>query len=446
MFKRLTAMTLMLFMVFANTAMAGEGDAILRILIKKGIITETEYKAIKEELKQDSKQPETAQLKEEIKKEIMEETAKKEAKREKDSPEWAKRMKLSGLLESEYRWKKHKDISDKNSNSISDLYIRKLELGIEAELTDWIKANSVLNSEWIGDSVNNGDEKIAVDQAIITFQKEDFPLYLVFGKRTQPFGVFENHLVTDPMTQDAYETKRVGATIGATGPLGLDVSATVYKGGEQMDHLVGSGLFEVTRDGTAGDNVGSYILSASISPIEDHLKFFGSYISEPGRGKRNTTASFGLSTAIPGIEGFRLDGEYMKALQREKYQGLENTFKEGVLSVTASYTFNNRERHEDIGGATLEKQKTHFLEEPLELAFRYERFDDDDLAEKAASWSAKNRYSLGVRYPFYKDEEKGLTAFVGTEYRLTDYRLHSSLKDTRADNNKELLIKVGVGF
>ncbi|MBT9147724.1 MAG: hypothetical protein DDT32_01489 [Syntrophomonadaceae bacterium] len=438
MFRRMIFVLVMMLAVSGvSAAQAGEGDAILKILLKKGVITEQEYKAIKEELKAE---PQKTQMKEEIKKEVMEEVAKK---KDEGLPEWTKRIKLSGLIEGDYHWKKYRDISDKNSDSTSDLYIGTVELGMETKVADWISANIVFLAEDIG---KNGEANVTVDEATITLQKEDFPLYLVIGKRTQPFGVFENHLVTDPMTQDAYETNRVGVTVGATGPLGLDVSATIYKGEEQMDKLIDdSELFEAARVGDPGDDVGSYILSASISP-EDHLKFFASYISEPGRGKRNSTASFGLSTAIPGIEGFRLDGEYMKALQRERYLGLGEAFKEGVFSVTASYVFNTRERRKDLGGATLEERKTHLLEEPLELTFRYERFDDDELAEKTSSWSAKNRYSLGVRYQFYKDEEKGLTAFVGTEYRYTNYRLHSSLTNTRADNNKEMFLKLGLSF
>lgn len=426
-------------MLPVSAAHAGEGDAILTILLKKGIINEQEYRAIKEELKA-GEEEKKVQLNTEIAEAI--EYNKPEEKEE----GWTDRINLSGLLEGEYRWRKRSDISNRNSGSASDLYLRRFELGLEAQLTDWMKAGAVLNSEWIGDEVNSGDEKITVDEATITLQKEDFPLYLVLGKRTQPFGVFENHLVTDPMTQDAYETKRVGVSLGVTGPLGLDVSATLYKGEEQIDHLVDSGLLEVARTGAPMDDVTSYILSASVSPLEDHLMFFLSYLSEPGRGKRNSTVNVGLSAAVPGLEGLRLEGEYMKALERETFEGLGETFKEGVFSVTAAYLFNHSEGHEDIGGATLFERVTHLFEEPMELAFRYERFDDDDLAEKTASWSARNRYSLGVRYPIYKDEERGLTAFIATEYRYTDYRLHSSLTDMRADDNKELYLKLGVGF
>lgn len=432
-------LVVMLIMPGVSAAQIGDSDGILKILLKRGVITEQEYQSIKGDLKAEEEKK-NVQLNTKIAEAI--EYNKPE---EKEGDDWTKRIKLSGLLEGEYRWKKYRDISDKNSYATSDLYIRRLELGLEAEISDWIKANAVLNSEWIGDSVNNGDEKITVDQATITLQNENYPLYLVLGKRPQPFGVFENHLVTDPMTQDAYETKKAGLTVGYTESLGLDVSITVYKGEEQMDHLVASGLFEVTRDGATGDDVGSYILSATISPVDDHLKFFASYLSEPGRGSRNSTGSLGISAGMPGLKGLRLDAEYMKALKRERYSGLTEAFKEGIFSITASYDFNKRDRHE-TGGATLEDKAALIIDEPLDLALRYERFDDDGLAEKTSSWSAKNRYSVGARYSFYNNEEKGVNAFVGTEYRYTTYRLHSSLTNTRADNNKEFLLKLGVAF
>lgn len=425
-----------LLLFFASVSFAGEADSILKLLIKKGVITEAEYSEIKEELKAEAKEPDRTHLKEEIKKEVMAEV---EKKKEAGLPEWTKRIKLSGLLEGEYRWKKYRDISNKNSDSTSDLYLRKLELGLEAELTDWIKANTVLNSEWIGDSVNNGDQKITVDEATITLQKEKFPLYLVMGKRTQPFGTFYNRLVTDPMTQDAYETKRVGLTAGFTGPMGLDISATLYKGEELMAHLFGSGLFDaaairrpsdvVTVRSATTDDVNSYILGAQFMPIKDALTFGLSYASEDGHQKRNTTLGANLQYNCLFIKGLTLEAEYMAALQREKYIDsagalFNKAFKEKVWVLGASYP----------------------VIEPLDVAIRYEHFDDDGMANVSQSWSAKDRYSLGGQYTFYKDEEKGLSAFVGAEYRHTDYRLHSSHVATRADDNDEMFVKVGVNF
>lgn len=330
---------------------------------------------------------------------------------------------LSGSLHGEFRWQKHRDITEADSDSTSDLYLRRLEIGIEATLTDWVVASAVFTSEWIGDKVSQADEKIEVDEAILTLKKEDFPLYLVVGKRAQPFGVFENTLITDPMTQDAYETKEVGLTVGYEGPMGLELSLTVYKGEAQMNHFFESGLFEETlqRTGTkASDDIGSFILSGSISPMDDRLAVFASYISEPGWGRKNETVSVGFSAEAPFLDGLRIDAEYMKALSRERYMAVDEEYKEEVFSVVASYE----------------------VAEPLDVAFRYEHFDDDRMSEKLKIWTIKDRYSVGTKYSLYSDEVTGVDIFVAGEYRRTEFRAHGDIKD----NNDEIYIRFGVDF
>jgi len=119
---------------------------------------------------------------------------------------WLSKVKISGTLDCDFRWMNYNSIYKIYSATTSDLYLRLFDLGIEAPLLDWATATAVLNSEWIGDYLNQGDEKIAADEVHFDLQDADFPFYLIFGKRTQPFGLFENYLITDPLTQDAYET------------------------------------------------------------------------------------------------------------------------------------------------------------------------------------------------------------------------------------------------
>ena len=426
--KRVVTIFIVVSLVFISTSLAEatELDSLIKLLIKKGIITEEEAKEIKKEI---SKEGFSAS---------EDRTQSSEVSEKRPSP-----VSISGSIQGEYRWMRHRDITDPETDSTSDLYLRKVELGTEVSLTDWAEASVVLNSEWIGDEINQGDEKVTVDEATLTLMGEGFPLYLVVGKRTQPFGVFENHLVTDPMTQDAYETKRVGITAGYTGTMGLDLSLTVYKGEEQMNHLFESGLFEdtVSRAGEATDDVGSFILSISATPIGEGLTVFGSYLSEPGRGRRNETLNGGFSFAPSFFEGFRIDAEYMKALKREKYSGATRQYKEAVLSVTAAYEFVLRQR-KTIGGGLFAERRAHLISEPLELALRYEHFDDDGMSNDLSVWTVKDRYSLGARYSFYNDETSGLNAFVAGEYRRTEYRTDADTKDS----NDEVYLRVGVDF
>jgi len=360
-------------------------------------------------------------------------------------PAWTERVHLNGTLEGDFAWIDKSDAGDKESGSASDLLIGTLEMAVEVDFIDWLTGGVVFLAEDLGTEDETG---VTVDEAAMAFGKEDIPYYLVVGKRAQPFGVFENHLITDPMTQDAYETNRVGVTAGYTGPLGLDLSATAYKGEEMMAHLFESELFDaetITRVADpAGDDVSSYIIASSLEPLEG-LLLFASLLSEPGSGDRNTTAGGGFSLDLDGDHGFRVDGEYIKSLDRELYAGFDRKFEEGVLSLSVAYEFVMRER-EVKGGALFAERKAHLVAEPLEIAVRYEHFDDDGLAEISQTWSAENRYSAGARYAFYQDAQSGLTAYAAAEYRHTDYRVHPDLVATRADANDEFFMRLGVAF
>ncbi|MEW6721509.1 MAG: hypothetical protein AB1346_13765 [Thermodesulfobacteriota bacterium] len=361
-------------------------------------------------------------------------------------PAWMERVHLSGTFEGDFAWAKKGDPADRTIGPASDLFIGTIELGVGVDVTDWLTGNVVLLAEDLG---TEDETDLTVDEATLTFRKEDFPFSLVVGKRVQPFGVFENHLVSDPMTQDAYETNRVGATAVYSGPMDLDLSATAYKGEEMMTHLFESWLFDseavVRADHRPADEVNSYILSASFKPLGGPLTLFGSFLSEPGAGNRNDTASAGFHFEADGKRGFRVDTEYMKAVNREIYAGFDREFREGVFAVTVAYEFVMRER-EVIGGSLFEERKAHLVAEPMEIALRYEHFDDDGLAAASQTFSVKDRYSAGARYSFYEDPSGGLAAYIAGEYRHTEYRVHPAQAGTRIGSNDEIFARLGLTF
>ncbi|HDY70634.1 MAG TPA: LbtU family siderophore porin [Nitrospirae bacterium] len=403
------------FFLLTGTSYASDVDSLMDLLLKKGIITQKEHKELK------------AEIREEVKKE-----GKKVTGEGSYATKRSDRISIGGAVAGEYRWVKHSNMTTKDSDSTSDLYLRTVELSLEAELADWITTAITVNSEWIGDDVTPGDEKLTVDEAAITLRKEGVPLYLIAGKRTQPFGVFESHLVTDPMTQDAYETKRTGVTLGYQRPfMDLDASVTVYKGEEMMTHLFESGLFDsdsISRvSDPAGYDVGSYILNVSITPIAEHLRLSAAYLSEPGNGKRNNTLSLSATYNCLFIDGLSIDAAYITALQREEYRDatvLADNYKERVLSLGAAYR----------------------VTEPVEVALRYEHFDDDGLAKETGAWSVENRYSIGGTYTFYENEDLCVSSYLALEYRKTDYRLSEAVKASMGDDNSELYMRLGMEF
>ena len=342
---------------------------------------------------------------------------------------WSDKVILSGAVELDYSYADDSDIGDNTINdSTSDLDVGTVEPGMEIALHEYVTGNVVFKAENL-----DNDDNVFCDEAVIDISKEGFPVYFVGGKRGQPFGAFESHLITDPLTQDLYEVAETGATIGfIPGLLGLDISATVYKGEELMAHML-EGAYELDRtylDDTAAlpgwrtggmngsyaetDDVSSFICNITMEPMEGMiLGLF--YDSEPGDGQRNNSLGGMFHIEISKIT---LDAEYITAIQREKdsIDNMEN--KESALSGAIAFQ----------------------VMDPLEIAFRYEAFDDDIPGEQDGH--IENRYSLGLNYCLFENEN--FATGLSFECRKSNYeKTAGSAVD---DNLTEFLAKLGIEF
>lgn len=362
--------------------------------------------------------------------------------------DWLGRLQVLGTLEGEFRRSGHSGFPGSNAGSATDLYLRRLEIAVDGKLSDLAEAVFVLNTENLGDPAGGGDGTMVLDEGHLDLAGHDTePLYLIVGLQTQPFGLFESHSVTDPMTQDAYEIKRVGVVLGVLGPKESDLSLTAYKGGELMAHLFGSRLFDagaLARVPGETNSVDSYILSGKVTPIDDHLDLFGSLVSEPGNGRRNVTYDMGLTLAVPRSQHFLLDTEYAKALQRESYPALPaREFKEGVFSSSLSYQFIVRER--ETKGTNLKARRSRIASHPVELSARFEHFDDGGITSALRAWSIRNRVSLGGRYTI--EDEGGGSLYFLAEYRRSSLRLPpGDTEELLRESNGELYMRIGIIF
>ncbi len=370
-------------------------------------------------------------------------------------PPWSERLQLSGILNGDFRWMRHGDPSVLGSAAASDLYVRILEIGVQSSFLNWVSGTTVLNSEWIGDPLNQGDERVAVDEVHLDIDVPGTPLSLVVGKRAQPFGLFENYLVTDPLTQDAYETKKVGLTLAAGGPRAASLSLTAYKGGELMDHLFQAGVLDTTsvrRPARSVTQVDSWIAAGTITPVTDYLTLFGTFSSEPGGGRRNTTLNAGAIAAFPWHRNLSLDLELMRALERERYrrdlgggtvEDLGESYLDGVLSVTLAYKFVLRPRTVR-GGGTYAGRKAQVREHPFEVAVRRESFDDGGLSSALGVWTLRDRTSLGGRYAFFDDGK--IISYVALEWRHSRRRLPVGAAGAIEQRNDEVYARLGLDF
>ncbi|MCG8566613.1 MAG: LbtU family siderophore porin [Desulfobacterales bacterium] len=316
---------------------------------------------------------------------------------------WSDRITLSGTIELDYSYTADDDVSDKTKeNSNSDLSLGTVELGLEAQLHQWVTANVLLKGEDLDDS----DGEVKWDEVFVTFQNDAFPVYAVAGKRYQPFGAYESLFINDPVTQDLYEVNETGLTLGYTDQalMGLDVSVTVYKG-ETLINRVTDAEYGWERNTAAGytetDTLNSYIISAAIAPTEGmHLSVF--FNSEPGDSDRNST--LGAAVHWDGF-GFTADAEYIGALERELHRTDNREYKEKAWTLSLGYQ----------------------VMEALQLALRYEGFDSD----RDNAGDLENRYSAGLTYTVL--ETDNLTTSLMGEYRRSNYETKAG-----SNNNEDL--------
>lgn len=359
-------------------------------------------------------------------------------------PGWIRPLSLQGTLEGEFRWTE-KSGPRSPAAPRSSLYLRRVELAASGRISNWIEVLLVANSEYIGDLRNPGDERLTVDEGHLDLRRDGFPLYLVLGKRTQPFGAFENHLVNDPLTQGAYEVNRVGVTLGASGPLGADLSATGITGGEQIDHLFAAALFDtsrIRRGAVDSVEVLSLIVSGSVSPVAELVTAFGAYLNEPGVHRRNSTLDCGVTFASRANRAF-LDLEYVKALSREVYAGLPRAYRDGAFSATAGYaTILSRPVFRRGGTFRGRRSRTH--DYPFVIAARYERFDDDGLARARNVWSMRERIGVGGTYTFDRNQVSSLYGMF--EVRRSTFRSPGSGAPVPVPPRGEVFVKLGIVF
>jgi hypothetical protein len=443
---------------------AGAGDeALARLLIKKGILTQEDYEALRKEIEgaappapapaapprpapPAARQPaapgmdaETvALLIDRLRDDVREELRRRDVET----------VAVGARLDTEVRFRSHRDVGDRRSRSTSETYIRAAEVDLAARPLSWLQGSLVLKSEYSGADTTNqnqpADPAPFLDEATLTLKDPEFPLYAVIGKRRQPFGAFfgDERWATDPMSKEAYEINEPGLTVGFfrkffPSGLELDLSATVYRQEEQIDHLFASGLFDsatVVRSTSLGrterDQLNSFIVAASVTPNR-FLNHGIAFLTEPGDGSRNQSLAAWVSHTWFGR--LTTEVEFMSALTRERYVRL-TTLDDGSVAS------------ERLGQAFKEKVLTLGLAyRPLRgllIGGRYEHFWDDGLADAAEAWSVRHRGSVAASYTLF--ERGDISARIIGEYRLSDIHRGGVARSMAAPDQNELFGKFSV--
>ncbi|HHB75333.1 MAG TPA: LbtU family siderophore porin [Desulfobulbus sp.] len=115
-----------------------------------------------------------------------------------------KYVEFSGLIEVEAS-----AADDFEGADSSGFELATVELGFDAQVTDWAKGHVLVLYE------EGGDDDVVIDEGYITLgNTEKFPLYLNAGRLYVPFGNFETNMISDPLTLEIAETQETALQVG----------------------------------------------------------------------------------------------------------------------------------------------------------------------------------------------------------------------------------------
>lgn len=237
---------------------------------------------------------------------------------------------VGGLIEIYYE-----KIGDEPSN----LGAGDIEVNINAKLSDKVTGNILLRPD-------TPDE--ILEEATITLENfSQMPISITAGRTVMPFGAFNSHLITDPVTLEndlvTWETYAVGV-IGGYAHKKAEVACAFY-------------------DSSNRKNVGAFAGRISLCP-KDGLTFGGSYKICFENESEHADLS-GMAEVIIGQ--VTIDAEYCEVTKRENDKPKPSAYSLG-LAYRAT--------------------------EPLELALRYEELKDDD--DRATSSEARIGVGLNL--------------------------------------------------
>lgn len=315
---------------------------------------------------------------------------------------WDDRIRLGMLVELNGIYTDIEDEGDAGSGDLWDAYIGTIGFQLNAAWTEWLSFDLLAELEDIGK--HNESAAATLSEVFVTLDHPQFPVYFIGGKRTLPFGVFEDRMISGPLTEELYEIVDVGATLGIQiDAWRSNLSLTLYEGQHVIENLeqFNAHQFADGRDET--DRIDAYILAFESEPMDDRLVLALFFNSESGDGRRNETIGAAATWSLFDVT---VDVEYFKALKRESGEDGEQNLETAWISAIA---------YQPV--------------DAIQAAVRYEHFDDDRGEQDQV---VDFRYLAGVNY--FIDEH----ITISLEYRHTEFERQDGSDAADAVNEYQL--------
>jgi len=237
------------------------------------------------------------------------------------------RVSLSALIEIEaYSLNGYEDTNE------NDIELATVELGLKADVTDWVSGGLELLYE------EGGEDDVELEEAYITLgNTEVMPLSVTAGRIYVPFGVFETNMIQDPLTLAIGETNdtAVQVNLEANGLVAsvFGFSGDVTEAGSDSEiNTFGASLAYAMENDSMSIDVGVDYIN-NISVAGDIPDFVPEEIQEYVSG----IAAHATFATGP----FTLIGEYVAALDEYATGDLDfgdNGAKPQAYNLEAGYT------------------------------------------------------------------------------------------------------------
>ncbi|MDT8317664.1 MAG: LbtU family siderophore porin [bacterium] len=283
---------------------------------------------------------------------------------------------LGGVVEVEAGFVNEDDTVKGDS---SDISLVTAEIGLEARVNRNVEAKMLLLYE--------DGEDFTVDEGTITMTGP-YGEYLTVGKMYVPFGVFNSHFISDPLTLELGETNETALIIGYSKDM-IDFSAGVFNGD----------IDEAGEDDKADD----YVASIKVTPVEG-ITFGASYISDISDTDAEITVAFGNISSqgnteiVAGYSAF-ISASFGPVTLEAEY-------------LTAAEKFNAADITIEPQPSTFNIELAYAISEAAEIAIRYEGAEDFEI---------EKQYGIAYSRELYENTSFALEYIAG-EYENDDER------------------------
>jgi len=235
--------------------------------------------------------------------------------------EAGKRLKIYGAVELEGSYNNYEPSQGEGSTE-SDFTIATAEVFFDATINKYTKGLVHLLYEGEGSAIN-------VDEAfILVGQTDDMPFYFLGGLMYPAIGLFETYMVSDPITQNVFETQATAGEIGWA----------------QNWFNVGVGVFNSTVHQTSDapdNNINTFYVRAQFDAPEGalgegiDLNFGAAYTNNIAGGNLgDQVVGEGLQDMVGGIS-LMLNAQYKWVVFNAEYLTALDDFQAGELSFVS---------------------------------------------------------------------------------------------------------------